>query len=147
VGRLAFVLLVFAVIAVLFGALEIGPALAAIPPGVLTGIAFTTAITAWTLTQEDGRSLSTLFRFLIVPLFLFSGTFFPISQLPDWLEPVAYATPLFHGVELVRKIALPDADASIVTSLPLWVHVAYLLVMAVAGLYLSIRLLDKRIRP
>lgn len=147
VGRLTFVLLVFAVIAVLFGALEIGPALAAIPPGVLTGIAFTTAITAWTLTQEDGRSLSTMFRFIIVPMFLFSGTFFPISQLPDWLEPVAYATPLFHGVELVRKIALPGADASIVTSVPMWVHVAYLLVMAVVGLYLSIRFLDKRIRP
>lgn len=147
VGRLTFVLLVFAVIAVLFGALEIGPALAAIPPGVLTGVAFTLAITAWTLTQEDGRSLSTMFRFLIVPLFLFSGTFFPISQLPDWLEPVAYATPLFHGVELVRKIALPDADASIVTSLPMWVHLAYLLAMAAVGLYLSIRFLDKRIRP
>ncbi|MGH3649428.1 MAG: ABC transporter permease [Acidimicrobiia bacterium] len=146
VGRLVFVLLVFAVIAVLFGALEIGPALAAIPPAVLTGVAFTTAITAWTLTQKDGRSLSTLFRFLIVPLFLFSGTFFPISQLPDWLEPVANATPLFHGVELVRKIALPGVDGSIITSLPLWVHFAYLIVMAVGGLYLSIRLLDKRIR-
>jgi len=146
VGRLVFVLLVFAVIAVLFGALEIGPALAAIPPAVLTGVAFTTGITAWTLTQKDGRSLSTLFRFLIVPLFLFSGTFFPISQLPDWLEPVAYATPLFHGVELVRKIALPGVNGSIVTSLPLWVHLAYLIVMAAAGLYLSIRLLDKRIR-
>jgi lipooligosaccharide transport system permease protein len=147
VARLTFVLGVFAVIAVLFGALEIGPALSAIPPGVLTGVAFTTAITAWTLRQEDGRSLSTLFRFLIVPMFLFSGTFFPISQLPDWLEPVAYATPLFHGVELVRKIALPGVDGSIVTSLPLWVHLGYLLVMAGAGLYLSIRWLDERIRP
>ena len=146
VGRLIFTLLVFSVIAVLFGALDIGPALLAIPPAVLTGVAFTTAITAWTLTQEDGRSLSTLFRFAIVPLFLFSGTFFPISQLPDWLEPVAYFTPLFHGVELVRKIALPGADASIVTSLPLWVHAGYLLTMAVIGLVLSIRLLDRRIR-
>jgi len=131
---------------VLFGALEIGPALAAIPPAVLTGVAFTTAISAWTLTQKDGRSLSTLFRFLIVPLFLFSGTFFPISQLPDWLEPVAYATPLFHGVELVRKFALPGVDESIITSIPSWVHFAYLLVMAGVGLYWSIRLLDKRIR-
>ena len=146
VGRLIFTLLVFAVIAVLFGALDIGPALLAIPPAVLTGVAFTTAITAWTLTQEDGRSLSTLFRFAIVPLFLFSGTFFPISQLPDWLEPVAYFTPLFHGVELVRKVALPGADASIVTSLPLWVHAGYLLTMAIVGLVLSIRLLDGRIR-
>jgi lipooligosaccharide transport system permease protein len=146
VGRLIFVLVVFAVIAVLFGALELGPALTAIPPAVLTGVAFTLAITAWTLTQKDGRSLSTLFRFLIVPLFLFSGTFFPISQLPDWLEPVAYFTPLFHCVELVRKIALPGVDGSIVTALPIWVHVAYLVAMAVIGLYLSIRLLDKRIR-
>jgi lipooligosaccharide transport system permease protein len=120
--------------------------LAAIPPAVLTGIAFTTAITAWTLTQKDGRSLSTLFRFLIVPLFLFSGTFFPISQLPGWLEPVAYITPLFHGVELVRKFALPGADGSIITSIPTWVHFVYLLAMAIVGLYLSIRLLDKRIR-
>lgn len=147
VGRLIFVLLVFAVIAVSFGALEIGPALAAIPPAVLTGIAFTTAITAWTLTQKDGRSLSTLFRFLIVPLFLFSGTFFPINQLPDWIEPVAYATPLFHGVELVRKIALPGVDESIVTAIPSWVHLGYLLVMAAIGIYLSVRLLDRRIRP
>lgn len=147
VGRLIFVLLVFAVIAVLFGALEIGPALASIPPAVLTGVAFTTAITAWTLTQKDGRSLSTLFRFLIVPLFLFSGTFFPISRLPDWIEPVAYATPLFHGVELVRKIALPGVDASIITAIPSWVHLGYLVVMAGIGIYLSVRFLDKRIRP
>ena len=147
VGRLAFTLVVFSIIAVLFGALEIGPALLAIPPGILTGVAFTAIVTAWTLTQKDGRSLSTLFRFAIVPLFLFSGTFFPISQLPAWLQPVAYFTPLFHGVELVRKIALPGADASIVTGMPVWIHVAYLTAMTVIGIYLSIRLLDKRIRP
>lgn len=146
-ARLTFVLVVFAVIAVLFGAMDLGPALLAVPPAVLTGLAFTTAITAWTLTQEDGRSLSTLFRFLIVPLFLFSGTFFPISQLPDYIEPIAYATPLFHGVELVRKIALPDAGNGIVTDLPMWTHIAYLVVMLGIGLYLAVRFLDRRIRP
>jgi lipooligosaccharide transport system permease protein len=145
-ARLTFVLLVFAVVAVLFGAMDLLPALAAIPPSVLTGIAFTAAITAWTLTREDGRSLSTLFRFIIVPLFLFSGTFFPISQLPDVIEPIAYVTPLFHGVEAVRKIALPGVDETIVTSLPLWAHIAYLLVMAGVGIYLSVRFLDRRIR-
>ncbi len=134
-------------IAVLFGAMDLVPAIQAIPPAMLTGLAFTSVITAWTLTQEDGRSLSTLFRFGIVPLFLFSGTFFPISQLPDAIEPIAYATPLFHGVEAVRKIALPDADASIVTDLPLWVHLTYLVAMLVIGIILSIRLLTKRIRP
>jgi lipooligosaccharide transport system permease protein len=114
---------------------------------VLTGLAFTTVITAWTLTQKDGTSLSTLFRFAIVPLFLFSGTFFPISQLPDLLRPVAYITPLFHGVEVVRKIALPDADASIVTGVPIWVSLLYLSAMTALGIYLSVRLLDRKLRP
>lgn len=146
-ARLLFVLVVFAVIAVGFDAMSLGPALKAVPPAVLTGLAFTTVITAWTLTQEDGRSLSTLFRFGIVPLFLFSGTFFPISQLPGILQPIAFVTPLFHGVELVRKIALPGADQSIVTAIPMWVHFAYLLAMTAAGVWLSVRFLNRRIRP
>jgi lipooligosaccharide transport system permease protein len=88
-----------------------------------------------------------LFRFGIIPLFLFSGTFFPISQLPQPLQVVAYLTPLFHGVELVRKIALPNADSSIVTTLPAWMDVAYLTVMAAAGTFLAARWLGKRLQP
>jgi lipooligosaccharide transport system permease protein len=145
--RLTFILSVFAVIAMLFGALEVGPALLAVPPGILTGLAFQTTVTAFTVTREDDISLSTLFRFGIIPLFLFSGTFFPISQLPEFLQRVAYATPLFHGVELVRKIALPEVDSSVVTSLPIWVHVAYLLVMTAIGLVLASRFLDRRLKP
>jgi lipooligosaccharide transport system permease protein len=146
-ARLVFVLLVFALIAVGFDAMSLGPALAGIAPAVLTGLAFTAVITAWTLTRENGQSLSTLFRFGIVPLFLFSGTFFPISQLPDILQRIAYVTPLFHGVELVRKITLPGTDDTIVTTMPMWIHLAYLLVMLVIGIYLSIRFLDRRLRP
>lgn len=145
--RLAFTLLVFAVIAVLFGALETGPALLAVPPGVLTGLAFQTTITAFTVTRENETSLSTLFRFGIIPLFLFSGTFFPISQLPDYLEWLAYLTPLFHGVELVRKIALPGIDTSVVTDLPAWAHLAYLAVMTASGLVLATRYLERRLKP
>ena len=145
--RLSFILVVFALISVLFGALEVGPALLAVPPGVLTGVAFTTVVTAFTVTQEDETSLSTLFRFGITPLFLFSGTFFPISQLPDFIKPIAYATPLFHGVELVRKIALPGVDHSVVTSLPIWVHICYLVAMTAVGLWLAPKLLDRRLRP
>ena len=145
--RLTFMLVVFAIIAVAFGALEIGPALLAVPPAVVTGLAFQTAVTAFTVTREDETSLSTLFRFGIIPLFLFSGTFFPISQLPDALQWIAYATPLFHGVELVRKIALPDVDASVVTELSIWVHVAYLVVMTGLALFLASRFLSRRLRP
>lgn len=145
--RLTFMLLVFTVIAGLFGALDIGTALLAIPPAVLTGIAFTTVVTAFTATQEDSTSLTTLFRFGITPLFLFSGTFFPIANLPGFLQWFAYATPLFHGVELVRKIALPGIGTDLVTTIPIWVHFAYLIAMAAVGLVLAARILDRRLRP
>jgi lipooligosaccharide transport system permease protein len=145
--RLSFMLGVFAIIAVLFGALEMGPALLAVPPGVLTGLAFQTVVTAFTVTREDETSLSTMFRFGIIPLFLFSGTFFPISQLPDFLQRIAYATPLFHGVELVRKTALPEVDSSVVTTLPVWVHIIYLVTMMALGLILASRFLERRLKP
>ena len=51
-----------------------------------------------------------VFRFGAVPLMLFSGTFFPVSQLPGWLRPVAYATPLWHGVALCRALSLGTVD-------------------------------------
>jgi lipooligosaccharide transport system permease protein len=145
--RTTFILLVFVVIAVAFQALELRPALLSIAPGVLTGLAFTTTSIAFTATRENEMSLSTLFRFVITPLFLFSGTFFPISQLPSFLQPVAYATPLFHGVELVRKVALPGIDDRVVTAIPVWVHVAYLVAMTIIGMVLAGRWLDRRIRP
>jgi lipooligosaccharide transport system permease protein len=145
--RFTFILGVFSGIAILLGALEAGPALLAVPPAVLTGLAFFTTIMAWTVTRENELSLSSLFRFGIVPLFLFSGTFFPIAQLPGFLRPVAYVTPLFHGVELVRKIALPEAGANIVTAIPIWVHLLYLTVMAAIGIVLAARFLDRKLRP
>jgi lipooligosaccharide transport system permease protein len=145
--RLLFILTVFGVIGVLLGALELGPALLSVAPSVLTGLAFLSCVIAYTVTREDEQALSSLFRFAIIPLFLFSGTFFPISQLPGFLQPVAYATPLFHGVELVRKIALPSAGTGIVTSTPIWVHLAYLTAMAVLGTTLAARFLDNRLRP
>lgn len=72
--------------------------------GGLTGVAFAAPITAWTATREREGSFPTILRFGIIPLFLFGGAFFPVSQLPDWLEPVAKVTPLWHGVELCRNV-------------------------------------------
>jgi lipooligosaccharide transport system permease protein len=95
---------------------------------VLTGLAFAPGWMAWAGTRTTDVSFSVLMRFVMVPLFLFSGTFFPISQLPGWLQPVAYVTPLWHGVALCRGLALGTAD------LPgALVHVAYLLVFALVG--------------
>ena len=84
--------------------------------------------------------MSTLFRFGIVPLFLFSGTFFPISQLPDAVEPFAYITPLWHGVSLCRNLAL-GLDFTV----PPLVSVGYLAIWVAVGTWLSIRQMRRRL--
>jgi lipooligosaccharide transport system permease protein len=115
--------------------------LAAIPFGVLTGVAFAAPITAWSATRESETSYPTINRFVIMPLFLFGGAFFPVSQLPDWLEPVAKATPLWHGVQLTRGAVLGRLEPG-----PALVHVTYLLGLATIGWVLAGRAFTKRLR-
>ena len=89
-----------------FGAVNSPLGILAIPVAVLVGIAFAAPIAAWGAYTENEASFVAIFRFLILPMFLFSGTFFPIEQLPEALQYVAYVTPLWHGVDLA-----PAADA------------------------------------
>jgi len=93
-------------VAAALGAVQSVWAIAALPVAVLTGMAFTAPIEAWAITRNRDTSFAVIFRFGMIPLFLFSGTFFPITQLPAWLRPIAYATPLWHGVALCRALTL-----------------------------------------
>jgi lipooligosaccharide transport system permease protein len=78
----------------------------AIAAGVLTGLAFALPVAVWTSTQDREISFPAIMRFGLVPLFLFGGAFFPVEQLPDWAQSIAYVTPLYHGVELTRGFVL-----------------------------------------
>jgi len=119
---------VFLAVMAAFGAVKSPEAVLLLPVGVLTGLAFAAPITAYAVTLERDSGLSALFRFGIIPMFLFSGTFFPVSQLPAALRPVAYITPLWHGVDLSRHLAL--GRASFLGSLA---HVGYLALWIVVG--------------
>jgi lipooligosaccharide transport system permease protein len=111
-----------------FGTLHSALAILAWAAAVLTGAAFLLPIMAYVITLDSDSKLNTLFRFVMTPLFLFSGTFFPWQQLPQWAHPIAYATPLWHGVELCRSLTLGTA-----TWAAALVHVAYLLAFAAGG--------------
>jgi len=119
---------VFLAVMAAFGAVKSPEAVLLLPVGVLTGLAFAAPIAAYAVTLERDSGLSALFRFGIIPMFLFSGTFFPVSQLPAALRPVAYITPLWHGVDLSRHLAL--GRASFLGSLA---HVGYLVLWIVVG--------------
>jgi lipooligosaccharide transport system permease protein len=121
-----------------FGTVHSGIGILAWPAAVLTGASFLLPIMAYVVSLKSEQTLSTLFRFIMTPLFLFSGTFFPWQQLPQWAHPIAYATPLWHGVELCRSLTL--GTASWPASLG---HVAYLLVFALGG-YAAARVTYRR---
>jgi lipooligosaccharide transport system permease protein len=140
--RLALATSVFFGVMTVFGAAGGAQAILAIPAAMLTGLAFVTPIIAYSASQENPSGFNALFRFGVIPLFLFSGTFFPISQLPGLLQPVAFATPLWHGVDLCRSLALGTATPGGVL-----VHVAYLAAVALLGLLLASRALRRRLRP
>jgi len=91
-------------------------------------LAFAAPIAAFAATQDNDSYFAALFRFVVIPMFLFSGTFFPVSQLPAIMRPVAYLTPLWHGVDLCRTLALGTATVGRTA-----LHTAYLLVWVIAG--------------
>jgi lipooligosaccharide transport system permease protein len=137
--RLTTMSAVFLFVLTLFGIPQSPLALLAIPFAVLTGLAFAAPIIAFASTRTNDSGFAALFRFVINPLFLFSGTFFPVSRLPHAVEWVASATPLYHGVALVRGAVL----GSIPADWPL--HLLYLVVfLAVTG-YVAYRLLRRRL--
>ena len=140
--RLTMICSIFTLVIVLFGAAESPLIVFAIPAAVLTGMAFAGPIAAFSATQKTPNRFATIFRFGITPLFLFSGTFFPISSLPAALQVVAWITPLFHGVALTRGLSLGTVADDPVAMV---IHVGYLTTLAIVGGYLTIRNIGRRL--
>jgi lipooligosaccharide transport system permease protein len=138
--RIAMNSAIFIVVMALFGTIRSAWAVLLLPAGVLTGVAFAAPVAAWAVTLKRETPFNYMFRFGAIPLMLFSGTFFPVSRLPGWLQPLAYATPLWHGVALCRAFSLGEVDAAGVA-----MHVAYLTVLAAAGLWAGARTYRRRL--
>jgi lipooligosaccharide transport system permease protein len=131
---------VFLAVMAAFGAVKSPWVLAALPVAVLTGLAFAAPIEAWAITVMKDTSFAMIFRFGLIPLFLFSGTFFPVSALPGWAQPIAYATPLWHGVVLCRSLSLGTATIGGVL-----INVGYLVALAAAGIIVGGRTYRRRL--
>ena len=134
--RLAMIASIFTIVLVAFGAAASPLIVLAIPAAVLTGMAFATPIAAFAATQRTPEKFNTIFRFGITPLFLFSGTFFPISNLPAAIQPIAWLSPLWHGVELSRALALGTISEAPALATA---HVAVLAAIVVAGSWWAFR--------
>ena len=101
----------FLLVAAVLGAVPSPWGVAAIPVAMLCAVAFGAPLAAFAATQETDDAFPVVLRVGIVPLFLFSGTFFPIDQLPAGLQPLAALSPLWHAVELCRAATTGVIDA------------------------------------
>ncbi|MFD1145767.1 ABC transporter permease [Saccharothrix hoggarensis] len=138
--RLAAGTAVFLGIAVALGAITSPSAVLAVPFGVLAGMAFCAPLVAFSATREKPDAFNSVFRFLVMPMTLFTGAFFPLSQLPEWVRPLAWATPAWHGIELAR-----GATFGTLRLLPALGHVAYLSALVALGVVLGRRHFRRRL--
>jgi lipooligosaccharide transport system permease protein len=132
---------VFLLILALFGVVEslIGLVLAWLVQ-ILIGLAFATVFFGVSASMTNEAGFSVMYRLVVIPLFLFSGAFFPIANLSPLLEWVARVTPLWHGVDLTRMLLLDRVDGSAAL-----VHLVYLGVMTVLGWWFAASRLTKRL--
>jgi lipooligosaccharide transport system permease protein len=132
---------VYVVVIAAFGGIDSPWGILALPSAVLVGAAFTAPLAAYAATLDNDAAFAPINRFVIVPMFLFSGTFFPVSRLPLPLEWLAHVTPLWHGVDLCREFTLGEIHPLRVLG-----HVAYLSVFVIVGLIWAQRTYAERLR-
>jgi lipooligosaccharide transport system permease protein len=132
--RMAMISTVFTAVIVVLGAAHSPLVILGIPVAVLTGMSFAAPIAAYNGTQRTPIRFNVIFRFGITPLFLFSGTFFPIESLPAPFQALAWLSPLWHGVDLTRGLVLGTfVDRPLVMAIHVIVLVAIVVVASWAA--------------
>lgn len=115
-----------------FGLVSSGRGAAVLIAATLTGLAFATPAAAWSVGVRAERQIYTVFRMVIMPLYMFSGTFFALAELPGPIRVLVEALPLAQGVALCRSLALGTAGVSAIAA-----HGAYLCALTVIGFALA----------
>jgi len=142
IARLLGTSVIYFAFTVLFGAILSPWGWVSILVGTLGGLAFGTPIMAYVATiEQDSGQVAMLMRFVLLPMSLFSGTFFPLSSMPPFLQWIGWISPLWHSTELSRVFTYGMDE-------PLWlsvVHVVYLLALAVPFWLWSRRIAAKRL--
>lgn len=131
----------YLVVAGLLGALTGPGVVLSLLASVLAGLALAAPVAAWAATlRSEGQQFNALFRFVLMPMTLFAGTFFPVEQLPAWLRPLAWVTPLWHGTELSRGAAFGGLPPLAALG-----HVAVLVAVVAVGAWFGARSFTRRL--
>ena len=138
--RVAMSATAFLTVAAVLGGVPSAWGVLAVPAAVLCAAAFAAPLVAFAATQDTDVTFPLILRLGIVPLFLFSGTFFPVDELPDWLRPVSALSPPWHGVELCRAATTGSVEWRAAAA-----HVAVLAGCVVAGWWWGTRTFTRKL--
>jgi lipooligosaccharide transport system permease protein len=108
----------------------------------LVGLAFAAPVAAWAVQARRVESVDSVARFVIMPMYMFSGTFFATSALPGWLRPVVELTPLANGTALCRSLAAGEVPLAATV-----LHVSVLAALAGGGLLVARHTYVRKLRP
>jgi len=134
--------LVFYVVLVGMGAVGFGWSLLMVPVGGLAGMAFAAPLGAYAATIEsDGPEFPLIQRFVVMPMFLFAGTFFPLASMPSYLQWIGWISPMWHGTQLARALSfgMPLSPGEAVA------HLAFLVGLTGLGVWLTLRSFARRL--
>jgi lipooligosaccharide transport system permease protein len=140
--RAVFSVTIYYILLIAFNVVDFGVSVLLIPVAVLGGGAFGAVILyAAAKIEKDDQFFNILGRLVIMPMFLFSGTFFPLSSMPIYLQPIGWISPLWHATELGREAAF---DYGIGSTMVL-IHIIFLTTLVALGLFLSRRQFETRL--
>lgn len=134
--------LFYYLIMALFGVLKAPHAWLAIPTGILAGASFGAVMLALAgNAKKEDNFFTFVGRFVITPMFFLSGTFFPLSSMPIYLQWIGWLSPVWHATDLGRFLTYSS-------DVPLWlaiVHALYLLLLTAIGLMFAIKIFERRL--
>ena len=110
-----------------------------IPAALLVAAAFAAAGLAGTSYLRTVNDFDIPLGLIVMPMFLFSGTFFPIEVLPDWLEAVIQLTPLYQGISMIRGLSTGTVGVEQLVSL------VYLLAFFAICLWIAMRQMERKL--
>ncbi len=134
--------MLFWLIGLAFGAWPGAASLAMVPIAMLAGLAMFTPLMAYAATlEEEGLHFNFVQRLIVMPMFLFAGTFFPLSAMPVYLQWIGWISPMWHGTQLARMVSFGLVEPAWLTVL----HVVFLVALTVGGLWAAGRTFTRRL--
>ena len=112
-------------------------AILALPAAVVVAASFSAMALCVTTFARKVQDFDVVIGLLVMPMFLFSGIFFPVTQLPAAVQAAVTLVPLYHGVALLRQLTTGMVSATIV------LHLAYLIVLGTAAFVIAMRRLER----